>query len=153
YFTPFDYFPMWGGDLDLGSGAQVLLPDQPGTYPHLLVGCGKEGTIYLVNRDNMGHLTSSTTSDPQIVQEIPNAVGNVNNPEHASFSSPVYWQNHVYFGGVSDNLKAFQLSNGLLSTSPVSKSAVSFGFPGASPAVSANGSVNGILWAVQNDAW
>src|SRR5262249_38995949 len=64
YFTPFDYFPMWGGDLDLGSGAQVLLPDQPGTYPHLLVGCGKEGTIYLVNRDNMGHLTSSTTSDP-----------------------------------------------------------------------------------------
>jgi hypothetical protein len=59
---------------------------------------------------------------------------------------PAYWQNNVYFCGIADNAKAFQLSNGLLSTAPTSESATPISYPGATPSISANGATNGIVW-------
>ena len=56
-------------DLDLGSGGVLLLPDQSGAHPHEMVSAGKDGTIYLVNRDNMGHFNAN---NDQIVQSLPN---------------------------------------------------------------------------------
>ena len=147
YFTPFDQATMQSQDIDLGSGGPMVLPDQTGTqYPHLLVGAGKEGTIYLLNRDNLGQYCSGCTSDSQIVQSIPGAlVGN--------FDTPAYWNNTVYFLGRDDVLKAFSLANGLLSTTPTSQGSAAFNFPGATPSVSANGSTNGIVWTLQTDAY
>jgi hypothetical protein len=70
YFTPHDHATMNAGDLDLGSGGTILLPDQPGAHTHLALSAGKNGTIYVVDRDNMGHY--QTGNDNQIVQAIVN---------------------------------------------------------------------------------
>lgn len=141
FFTPFNQATLEANDTDLGSGSSLLLPDQSAGPPHLLVSAGKEGTIYLVDRDNMGGFNS--TSD-QIIQSLPGALGSL-------FGTPAYFQNTVYFVGVGDPLKAFSLSNGQLGTSPASQATTFFGFPGATPVISANGASNGIVWVLQTD--
>ncbi len=147
YFTPYDEQYMDGNDADLGSGGVLLLPDQHGSHIHELVQAGKEGSIYLVDRDNMGHFHS--TDNSQIVQNITGQIGPL-------FSAPAYWNNNVYFGALGDNLKSFSLSNGLLSTAPTSRSPTTLGSPGPTPTISAHDDSNAILWAVDtsqnNDA-
>ena len=152
-FTPLNELLLDDDDLDMGSGGNLLLPDQPGPNPHLMVGAGKLGTLYLVNRDNMGGFNA--TKD-QMVQELPEAVGGM-------FSTPAYWQgtvpsvglqNMIYTVGVTDQPKMFVISNGLIQTPPTSAAAAfSFAFPGASPVISANGTTGGILWAINSSAW
>jgi len=157
WFTPFNQAALSGGDTDLGSGGVMLLPDLPpgSAHQHLLVQMGKEGKIYLVDRDNMGKFCSTCTSqDTNIVQEIPGATNGI-------WGSPSYWNNSVYYGGGNDggspdNLKAFSFNannSGVLSTSPTSKSTNSFAFATAAPVVSANGNTNGIVWILDNSAF
>lgn len=147
FFTPFNASTLAGIDLDLGSGGLLLLPDQSGTqHTHLLVGAGKEGRIYLIDRDNMGKLNS--TSDSQIVQSIPGAIGGSQTQER-NFYAPVFWNGNVYFSGVNDVVKAFSFQNGLLSTTPVMEAGTTFSFPGAGLIVSSNGNTGGILWALE----
>jgi len=148
YFTPYDESNMDANDLDLGAAGPVLLVDQTtGSYPHLLITAGKTGTIYVINRDNLGHYNSGNNS--QIVQSLVSVLPN-GTSDTGNFSTPVYFNGWVYFGAVNDTLKAFQLTNGLLSTGPTSQSAAIYGVRGASFAISANGNTNGILWAIQN---
>jgi hypothetical protein len=144
YLTPSDQNNLNMQDLDLGSGGPLLLPDQPSTFPHLLVGAGKDGTIYVVNRDDMGQFQSGNNT--KIVQALTQALG-------GNFSTPAYCQNQVYFLASGDVLKTFTLANGLLSTSPTSQSSTVFGFPGATPSVSANGATNAIIWVLQTDSF
>jgi hypothetical protein len=145
YFTPFNQAALSGADQDLASGGCVVLPDSVGSvaHPHLLVGCGKEGKIYLVDRDNMGHFSSA--NDNAVLQEITNAVG-------GTWSSPAYFNNQIYYHGVNDVLKAFAFNNGKLITSPTT-STVSSGFPGSTPSISANGVNNALAWELQTDAY
>ncbi|HUO06680.1 MAG TPA: choice-of-anchor D domain-containing protein [Candidatus Binataceae bacterium] len=152
FFTPSDQQHLYQFDLDLGSGGNLLLPDQPGPHPHLMLSAGKEGTIYLLDRDSMGGFNSSSD---QIVEELPFAIGGL-------FGTPAYWQGlvggvlqqMVYFVGQKDVPKMFTLSGGQLSGTPGSQAAgVKFGFPGASPSISANGTTNGIMWAVDTSAY
>ncbi len=146
YFTPFNQADLDANDTDLGSGGTLLLPDEAGStaHRHLLVGAGKEGRVYLVDRDSLGHNQSG--SDSQIVQSIVH-------PIHACFATPAYFNKTIYFLGVSDTLKAFSISNGLIATTPQAQSSLAFSFPGATPSVSANGTNNGIVWAIQSDAY
>jgi hypothetical protein len=148
YFTPFDQANMESQDLDLASAGPVLLVDQPGTFPHLLISAAKTGTIYVVNRDNMGHFNAS--NDNQIVQSLPGILPN-GTLEQGNFSAPAFFNGSVYFAAVSDTLKAFQLSNGLLSNGPTSHSLDVYGNRGGAFAVSGNGNTNGIVWAVQDN--
>ena len=149
YFTPHDQSALSTNNLDFGSAGPVLLVDQTsGPYPHLLVTAGKNGTIYVVNRDNMGHFNPG--NDNQIVQSLVGALPN-GDQEIGNFSAPVYFNGYVYFAAVNDSLKAFQLISGTLSTSPTSQSGAIYPVRGGSFAVSANGNSNGILWAVQNN--
>jgi len=145
FFTPFNQAFLEAVDFDLGSTSPLLLPDQLGTaHPHLVLGAGKDGNAYLVDRDNMGQFNS--TDNSQIVQTItisPSAV----------FGVPAFWENNIYFLPMDDVLKAFQLNGGLLSPTPTSQASTVFGFPGASPAISANGSTNGIVWVLDNSAF
>jgi hypothetical protein len=144
YFTPFDQGSLYNGDVDLGSGGVLLLPDQAGTYPHLLVESGKEGTIYLVSRDNMGHYNPNNNN--QIVQSLNTTIGGV-------WGMPAWWNNNVYFGGSYDFMKVFSFtpSTELLSTNPTSESATYYNYPGPTPSISANGTTNGIVWTLQTD--
>src|SRR4029077_1493944 len=145
YFTAFDQSSLNNIDSDLGSGGVLLLPDQSGNFPHLLVQVGKEGTIHLVNRDQMTklnqHYCSGCSSDTQIVQELPSAVGEM-------WAMPAYWNGNVYFWGQGDVLKQYSLSNGQLSAAPTSMNSLSVPELGVTPSISSNGTSNGILWAM-----
>jgi hypothetical protein len=146
YFETSNTVSESNGDEDLGSGGALVLPDltdTSGTVHHLAVGAGKDSNIYIVNRDSMGKFNSS--SDSAIYQEITGAIGGV-------FSMPAYFNNTVYYGAVNDNLKAFPIVNAKLATSASVHSANSFQYPGTTPAVSANGTSNGIVWAVENSS-
>lgn len=158
YFTPFNWSTLNLTDLDLAASAPILLPDQAGPAPHLVVMTGKEGSIYLLNRDNLGKFQNG--SDSQIVQAIPRALPGVIR------SVPAFWNGFVYYAGgiVTDEipganpanfgkmdvLKAFRLDNGRLSATPVMQGSPQFFFPGATPWISSNGTSNGIVWVVRN---
>ena len=88
WFSPFNTDFLADNDLDLGSGGTMLLPDQPGPHPHLLVVAGKQGVIHVIDRDNLGHFSS--VSDTQIVQELEGAIS-------PNFSTPAYWQGSIYY--------------------------------------------------------
>jgi len=146
YFTPFDQDYLNQVDADLGSGGPLVLPDEAGSasHPHLLVGAGKEGTLYLLDRDNMGHYNDQ--NDYQIVQSIPDAVGAPGTAIYTgSFGMAAYFGSRIYYCGVNDTIKAYRFSGGSLVETPESTSAKVFGFPGATPAISANGSNDAIL--------
>jgi hypothetical protein len=139
YFIPSNYQTLNNSDLDLGSGGPLLLPDQPTSPTELLVAFGKQGMVYLADPTNLGGYSANGN---QVLQTLP--AGTV----PTAHSSPAYWQNNIYMCGVADYVKSFLLQNGLLSTSPTSESSTTFGYPGATPAVSANGATNGILWVL-----
>jgi len=145
YFTPYNQATLAANDTDLGSGALILLPDQPGPNPHLLLGAGKGGTIYLINRDQMTtnntHYNATASFDP-VVQSIAGQLGT------GAFTTPAYFNGRIYHNSNGRPMKSFTLSNGLLSTTPSSTSTRSFAFPGSTPVVSANGANNGIVWGL-----
>jgi len=148
YFTPYNQAILNSSDLDLSPGGVLLLPDQSGPYPHLMIAAGKYGSIHLINRDHMGGY--SPNGDTNIVQELSEALGTPpNNYDTGDRIPAVYFNRTVYFCGVSDNIKAYALTNGLLPTTPTSYSAEVYQYPGAALAISANGNTNGILWAVE----
>ncbi|HMD16662.1 MAG TPA: hypothetical protein VKH18_08345 [Terriglobales bacterium] len=142
YFTPYNQLQLSNLDLDLGSSGPLILPDQPGLYPHELVAGGKQGTLYLINRDNEGQFNPIADN---VIQSIPEAVvGEL-------VGVPSYWNGSVYVAGDLDYLKQFALVNGLLTEQPVSQTTVAF--PGTGPAstsITANGTSNGILWAIRH---
>jgi len=141
YFTPYNEQQLADADADLGSSGSLVLPDQPGVHPHELIGSGKQGTIYLIDRDNMGQ---HTTTVDNVVQKV--------NLGHGVWGSPAYFNNSIYYHAVGDVLKRFALTNGRLSLAPAAQSTVPYFNQGGTPSISANGTANGIAWDVQWDA-
>jgi len=141
YFTPSDQASLDANDTDFGSGAATILVDQPsGPVTHLVIGGGKEGNLFLVNRDNMGKFSSSTNN---VIQTV--SVGN------QIFATPVFWQNNLYVAGVGPLVQyVFNATTGKFNGSPYSQSTTRYGFPGATPSLSSNGTGNGIIWALDN---
>jgi len=145
YFTMYNEVDESNADEDLGSGGAMLLPDltdSNNTVRHLVIGAGKDGNIYVVNRDAMGKFNS--TDNSQIWQQVSGALVS------QVYSTPAYFNGTVYYGDVGDTLKAFTISSAKLGTTPQSQSAMQFGFPGTAPAVSANGTSDAIVWAHEN---
>ncbi len=142
YFAPFNFDQLNRDDVDVGSSGVVLLPDETGSaqHPHLLVGAGKEGRIYLLDRDNMGQVRGG--ADSQIVQSLTGAIGGV-------FGNPAYHNNTVYFCGSNDPMKSFPISQGRLAAAASSQSPTIFTFPACVPTVSAPGASSpGVVWIV-----
>ena len=144
YFNMHDTHAESRRDEDLGSGGPLVLPDftdASGNTWQLAVGAGKDRRIYVVDRNSMGKF--NTEKDNAIYQELDGAlVGGV-------WATPAYFKNTVYFGAVGDSLKAFSIANAKLVPSPASKTAATFAYPGTTPSISANGTSNGIVWAVE----
>ena len=145
YFTPYNQNTLQALDQDLGSGGLLLLPDQPGGVTNELVGAGKQGVIYLLNRDKFTtskHYGGSDSTD-YVRQSLSGKI-------KGSFDTPVCFNNRLYYAGNGDYLKSFPLTGGLIGAgSVVSNLARTFSFPGATPSLSAKGTNNGIIWALQ----
>jgi len=152
FFTLFNYSSANTSDFDFGSGGPLLLPDTVGSaaHPHLAVAGDKQGNLYLVDRDAMGrYCPGCATTNTNIVQQVKIATGSC--VTCGIFETPAVWQGHLYIQPVRDVLKSFTITNGQISTAPASQSAQTFGFPGATPVVSAQGSVNGIVWVMDTN--
>jgi hypothetical protein len=145
WFTPYNQADLENRDLDLASSGLLLLPDQTSGPAHLLLAAGKEGRVYLIDRDSMGHYCSAcTTTDTNVIQSF--FITN-------NFGTPAFWNNSLYFGGADfgsggDFVKQFVFTGGTFATSAATKSATRFPFPGTMPSVSSGGSNNGIVWAI-----
>jgi PQQ-like domain len=145
YFTMYNEVAESSADQDLGSGGAMLLPDltdSTNTVRHLVIGAGKDGNIYVVNRDSMGKFNAVDNS--QIWQQLSGAVPS------GIWSTPAYFNGTVYYGDSGATLKAFSITNARLSNQPQSQSPSQFAYPGTAPSVSANGISNGIVWAHEN---
>ena len=144
YFNMYNTVQLTHDDLDLGSGGALVLPDITvgNNKLHLVVGAGKDGNIYIANRDNMGKWNPDNNNNlyQQVNAMFPFGV----------FSMPAYFHNTVYFGANMDRVNAYPIVNGRLATSPSSRTDHQFFYPGATPSISANGEQNGILWVVEN---
>jgi len=148
YFETFNTNDESADDLDLGSGGELLLPDLTdanGNVHHLIVGAGKDKNIYLADRDNMGKFNpANDPMDSNIYQELPGAMSGL------VYSTPAYFNGVLYYAADGDSLKAFPFANALLATTPSSRSTETFQHPGPTPSVSANGTQNGIVWALES---
>ncbi len=143
YFTMSNEVAESNADQDLGSGGGMLLPDlmdSSNTVRHLMVGAGKDGNIYVVDRDSMGKFNASDKNYQTLSGALPGGI----------WSTPAYFNGTVYYGDVSGTLKAFAISGAKLGGAPQSQSAAQFTYPGTAPSVSANGAANGIVWAHEN---
>jgi hypothetical protein len=140
YFTPSDQQNSTS-DMDFGSGGAAVLVDLPakGNNPtHLVIGGGKDGYLYLLNRDTMGGL-----GDGSAWQRL--------NFGYGIFATGAFWNNTFYLGANGAYLHAYSLSpaTAQLNASPSSLSSSTYGFGGVTPSVSSTPSYsNGIVWAL-----
>jgi len=146
YFTTSDQACRYAHGLDYGSAGPLLLPPQTGTVTNMIFTTGKQVSTcettfagYVLNRDNLGH------TGGQISQmSLSNGGGE---------ASPAYWTNgttqYIYNGADSDSLRAFTVSSAGVSTNSVMATAHVFAGNGTTPAISANGTTNGIVWALE----
>jgi len=143
YFTMYNELTESDADQDLGSGGAMLLPDLAdagGNVKHLVVGAGKDGWIYVVDRDSMGKFDILGNHIWQQVSVLTAGV----------YSSPAYFNNTIYYNAEYQHLTALKLIDAKLATTVSSQTAAVFPYPGTSPVVSANGERNGIIWAGDN---
>jgi hypothetical protein len=148
FFEPYNTVSESNADIDLGSGGAMLLPDvtdASGNVRHLLVGAGKDKNIYLADRDNLGKFNQKSADNSNVYQELPGALAN------GAWSSPAYFNSTIYYAGQNDTLKAFPMTEAKMAATPSSQSAVVFPYPGSTPSVSADGTQNGIVWAVESN--
>lgn len=150
-FTPFNQAKLSSADLDQSSGGVLMLPDQQGAHPHILLQAGKEGRILVLDRDHLGGFAAGATSNTNALQDIPGKLKGL-------WTTPAYWNGNVYVWasgdyGSSDTAKLFKLNSGVLDTSPSSVTTISAGHPGGIFAISSNGAQNGIAWAVRWDGF
>ena len=145
YFTVNNEAFLQNNDIDLGAGGVMLLPDQPGAHPHLLVTAGKTSSAYLIDRDQFTTDNKHIGLDGQdhVVQVMPLGGG--------SFDTPAYFDGRIYYGASKDVLRSYLMSNGTMTPDlPNSAGTRKFLFPGTTPSISANGNQDAILWAIQN---
>jgi regulation of enolase protein 1 (concanavalin A-like superfamily) len=146
WFTPYNQASLQSSDSDLGSGAPIMLPNGVGSaaHPHLMIGAGKAGLIYVVDRDTMTtnnvHYNTAGSPDP-VVQTLQISSG------AAVFSTPAYFNGKIYFGPQTDVMRQFSVANGVIS-GPLVSGTRSLSHPGVTPSISASGTTNAIVWGI-----
>ncbi len=148
YFSPDDNLKLAQADADLGSGALILVP---GTSPSVVaIGGGKDGNVFVVDPLNMGGYGSTNN----VIQTVP-VCANPNDPYNNIFSTPVYWNDTIYYHCNGYGIAAFSwnANTNEMSTSATSSGSAVFGMHGATPSLSANGAINGIIWDIDNSGY
>ena len=142
YFTPSDEATDFSADKDFGAGGAAVLADLPAgnIVTHALVCGGKDGTLYVLNRDMLGGL-----GDPAAVQTIP--LGKAN------FSTPTIWNNNLYAAGSGGPVHSYQLNQATAHFTSTASSTHTFGFPGSTVSVSAAANQSGLVWAIDNHSY
>lgn len=140
YFKPSNEQILRDNDADLGSGSPVFMPDNPSQYPHELIGGGKDGRIFVIDRDNMGGYQMTD----HVIQEVQTGTQQYDN----IFTTPTLWDNTIYYHEAQNVVQAFSWdpNSGLISTTPIMQGTITYGGHGANTSLSANGTSNGILW-------
>jgi len=145
YFTPSDQSTLAALDEDGGITGALLLPTQTfASHPWELIGGLKTGRLYLLSRVLMGGYCQRC-SDSQAVGVIGTHAG--------LFDAPAFAFGTLYLGGVGARLRAWQVINGLLSTTPIARTTTIFGYPGTSPAISSDHSIHRMVWALDNSGF
>ena len=154
YFTPCDEATLETEGLDVGSSALLLLPGSAGSsaQPHLLIGGSKAGSLYVVNRDQMGKYTAAPPLPPPAPPCNDSAVSvqTVTPPGSGPIlSTPLFWNSSLYVAPGNGNLMSFAMTAGVLAASPsATNSNETLGPQGATPVISADGANNAILWLI-----
>ena len=142
YFTPADERALNSQDADLGSGGPMLLPPQRGENRRMVFIGGKDGSFYVLDRAHLGKFQESSSNAVQAFH-FPDGI----------YSAPAYWNGRVYLLASKNSLKSFPVRQGKLADRPDATGAQHFGNPGATPAISADGARNGIVWLIETKAW
>lgn len=143
-FAPFNQETLDAGDFDLGSSGALLLPDETGSaaHPRLLFTSGKEGRLYLLDRQNLGG--AQTGSDAKALASLPVL-------KTATFGSAAYFNGSIFLGPKDSPMVAFPVAAAELASTPSAQGSTSLGVQGATPSISANGSQNGLVWAISGN--
>jgi large repetitive protein len=152
WFTPNNWSQLNSGgnglasDRDLGSGGMLLLPDQTqGSHTHIMVGGGKAGVLYVLDRDSLGGISANDTT---AIQEILEPSGT------SLFVTPAYFNGNIYYAPAGGQLEQRQVQYDPTTENYVSPTAitstVNAPFKGAGVFISSNGNSNGIVWTVGN---
>ena len=114
YFTPYNVNALDDADEDFGSGSPLVLPDSAGIpgHPHLIVAAGKEGTIYLLDRDNLGKFNAN---DDNVLNSVYNpSTGVYTTPPvliNGSLSTPAYYHGEIYWvSGYNSNAWSYVIA-------------------------------------------
>ena len=143
WFTPYNQASLDSADSDHGSGGAVLLVNV-GSGNYVVAG-GKQGNLFVLPQSSLGHYNA--TADSNAHQKF--------NIGHGIFSTAAFWNNTLYIAGAGLGLQGFTFDTtlGLFNTGAASVSAHVFGWPGASPSISASGTGNGIAWAIDSNPY
>jgi uncharacterized protein (TIGR03437 family) len=144
YFAPFNVDALNDADLDLGSSGTLLLPDEAGSpqHPHLLFTAGKEGRMYLLDRDRLGGAQTGADGSALASQPL---------TDSGLFGIAAYFNNTIYVGPQKSKLHAFSVAGATLGSTPSASSSGSVGSYGAIPSISANHGRNGIVWLLSTE--
>jgi hypothetical protein len=143
YFASNNVNSLNSGDFDLGSATPVILPDSVGSaaHPHLMIAAGKEGFLYLVDRDNLQKWEPTSNS---LLPATPQFTGG------DTFGRGVYFNGMYFISPGYQPVQSFAISNAQMS--PLGRTTATYApWIGASLSLSANGSSNGILWVLSSN--
>jgi len=143
YFTPFNQLQLNSDDDDLGSGGPVLLPKFPGVERRLVLVGGKGGVLYVLDRDRLGKFHEGDDSNAVQTYRFRGGI----------YAAAAYWNQHVYMLAEGDYLSDFPIDHGRLARRPAKMGTARFPNPGATPAISANGARDGIVWLIGTKTW
>jgi uncharacterized protein (TIGR03437 family) len=145
FFTPFNQEYLDLNDVDLGSSGALVLPDTAGSaaHPHLVFTAGKEGRLYLLDRDHLGGAQSGTDTG---------ALASLSVFAHSAFGMAAYFNGSVYIAPEYSPLCAFPVARAVLAMTPLAQAPDTIGGLGAIPSISANGDKDGIVWTLSDDA-
>ncbi|MEU0562216.1 choice-of-anchor D domain-containing protein [Dactylosporangium sp. NPDC006015] len=154
FFSPFNNSRLDQDDTDFGSGGPMALPAGFGTpaHPKLLVQTGKDGRVYLLDRDNLGGNAQGPGGGDA-------SVGPPAGPYNGVWGHPAFWGGdggYVYQVENQGFLRAFKYGvngAGLPVLTSAGTSASTFGYTSGSPVVTSTGTTSGsaVVWAVYSD--